>query len=203
MVPSYRIMVNNRDATMIKSWNEAAVADSPDHINVYISNFGPIPPRHHIHHIDNNPENNDPSNLMALPRIFHKNLHSDYYFYFNLATKGRMNKQILQSVLDYYASMKYSLSKKFSVVFMEYLFLSYNREIKPEPVKVVYKDDERYVALSRRVKGALAPFHKQNDLFFGVGGVYNKLSKEQVDKCLEKVLQTISELYSEVKMGRI
>lgn len=201
MVPSYRTMVNNRDATMIKSWNEAAVADRPDHINVYISNFGPIPPRHHIHHIDNNHENNDPSNLMALPRIFHKNLHSDYYF--NLATKGRMNKQILQSVLDYYASMKYPLSKKFSVVFMEYLFLSYNREIKPEPVKVVYKDDERYVALSRRVKGALAPFHKQNDLFFGVGGIYHKLSKEQVDKCLEKVLQTISELYSEVKMGRI
>lgn len=188
---------------MNKSWNEVVAADRPEHVNVYISNFGPIPPRHHIHHIDNNHENNDPNNLMALPRIFHKNLHSDYYFYFNLATKGRMSKQILQSVLDYYASMKYPLSKKFSIVFMEYLFLSYDREIKPEPAKVVYKDDERYATLSRKVKGALAPFHKQNDLFFGAGGIYNKLSKEQVDKCLEKVLQTVSELYSEIKMGRI
>lgn len=201
MVPSYRTMANNRDATMIKSWNEAAAADRPDHVNIYISNFGPIPHQHHVHHIDNNHENNDPSNLMALPRVFHNNLHSNYSFYFDLASQGRMNKKLLQSVLDYYTRMNYSLRKKFSIVFVEFLLLNYDPSLKSEAPQIIPKGSEHYVELSKKVRSTLAPYYKQNDLFFGVGGIYDRLSKKQVDKCFKKLLKTVSELYAEVKEG--
>lgn len=186
---------------MNKSWNNAAPADRPNHINVYISNFGPIPNRHHIHHIDNNRENDCPTNLMALPRVFHNNLHSNYSFYFDLATQGKINKQLLQSVLDYYIRMNYSLRKKFSTVFVEFLLLNYDPSLKSEVAQTTPKDSEHRTALLKKVRGALAPYHKQNDLFFSPGGIYDKLSKKQVDKCFKKVLKTVSDLYSEVKEG--
>lgn len=197
MAPRYRIMANNWNATMSKSWNEATVADRPDHINVYINSFGPIPDNHHIHHIDNNHENNDPSNLIALPRVLHRNIHSNYSFYYNLATSGKINKELLQSVFKYYKVMKYSMSKKFSTVFVEYLLSEYKPNLKLEVPQAVSVTPS--VELLKRVRGVLAPFHKQNDLFFGAGGIYKKLSPVQVEKSLQKVLKTVSELYFEIK----
>lgn len=185
---------------MNKSWNEVVAADRPEHVNVYISKFGPIPPRHHIHHIDNNHENNDPNNLMALPRIFHNNLHSNYAFYYNLASKGKMSKRLLQAVLEYYHIMGYSLSKKFATVFVEYLTANLDPDFKLEPAPVVYIDREpRDNDKLKKVRKVLAPFHKQNDLLFGSGGIYDKLSKKQADNCLRKVLKAASELYLEIK----
>lgn len=40
-------------------------------------NHGNIPPGHHIHHIDGNPSNNDPSNLEAIPRHEHYKHHTE------------------------------------------------------------------------------------------------------------------------------
>ena len=37
---------------------------------------GPIPPRHHIHHIDNDHDNNDITNLECLEGRFHVSLHA-------------------------------------------------------------------------------------------------------------------------------
>lgn len=181
------------------SWEEKAEIDRPDHINVYIKHFGTIPENYHVHHIDNNHDNNDPNNLIALPRSFHRNLHSDYYFYYNLATTGMMNKSILQSLLEYYSSRGYSLRKKFSKVLVEFLLLKCDLGLKVELPQAVIKAPQQQDSLLKRVRGALAPFHKQNDLLFGEGGIYDKLSPKQVRNCLKEVLKTTSELYSEIK----
>ena len=45
------------------------------HRRVYEDAHGPIPTGYDVHHIDFNHENNDPSNLVALPRDEHHRLH--------------------------------------------------------------------------------------------------------------------------------
>lgn len=45
------------------------------HIEIWKDAHGPVPPGHHIHHIDGNPLNNDISNLTCLPRLEHLRLH--------------------------------------------------------------------------------------------------------------------------------
>ncbi len=197
MVPSYRTMVDNWDATMKTNWEDEATR--PPHIQVYMDNFGPIPLTYHVHHIDNNHENNSPTNLIALPRTFHNNLHSDYAFYYNLAKDGRISKKLLQALLNYYNSKGYSLSKNFTKVLVEYLITTVDPDLKSEPPQIIYKDRDRHENMLKKVRGALAPLYKQNDLLFGSGGIYDKLSKKQVDKCFKKVLKEVSELYSKVK----
>lgn len=46
------------------------------HRKIYEDNFGPIPKGHHVHHKDNNPDNNSPDNLEALPMAQHMSLTS-------------------------------------------------------------------------------------------------------------------------------
>lgn len=188
-------MADDRHATMSKNWEDESTR--PAHIQVYIENFGPIPIKHRVHHIDNNHDNNDPNNLIALPRAFHKSIHSDYYFYYNLATQGRINKKVIQELLEYYRNMGYSLSKKFSTTLVEYLLLNYDPSLKPEMPPIVKK--EPTPDMLKRVRLVLAPFYKQNELLFGSGGIHSKLSKEQVDNCLKKLLKTASALYLEIK----
>ena len=47
------------------------------HIYVWEKYNGPVTDRYDIHHIDNDPSNNDISNLVALPRSEHHKLHMD------------------------------------------------------------------------------------------------------------------------------
>lgn len=65
------------------------------------------------------------------------------------------------------------------------------------------KNHEQYVLLSKKVRSVLAPFYKQNDLFFGTNGIYNKLSEKQIENCYKNLLETVSNLYSEVKKGKL
>lgn len=46
------------------------------HRKIYEDNFGPIPEGYHVHHKDNNPNNNSPDNLEALPMREHMSLTS-------------------------------------------------------------------------------------------------------------------------------
>jgi hypothetical protein len=46
------------------------------HVEIWKSIHGPVPPGHHVHHIDENPGNNDPSNLECLPGHDHLSLHT-------------------------------------------------------------------------------------------------------------------------------
>ena len=45
------------------------------HRRIYTDNFGDIPDGHHIHHIDGNPLNNDPSNLECVSPSDHIDMH--------------------------------------------------------------------------------------------------------------------------------
>jgi hypothetical protein len=45
------------------------------HRAIWMAAHGPIPPKHHIHHIDYNPLNNDLSNLQCLPHGEHSRMH--------------------------------------------------------------------------------------------------------------------------------
>lgn len=45
------------------------------HVAVWISCNGPVPPGHHIHHVDFNPLNNEPDNLVALTPKEHAKAH--------------------------------------------------------------------------------------------------------------------------------
>lgn len=47
------------------------------HRVIYEQHHGPIPEGWHIHHIDEDPLNNDPSNLQALSPRDHSRLHND------------------------------------------------------------------------------------------------------------------------------
>jgi hypothetical protein len=43
---------------------------------IYIENYGDIPEGYHIHHIDGNPLNNDPKNLIAISAEEHAKIHN-------------------------------------------------------------------------------------------------------------------------------
>lgn len=45
------------------------------HRRIYEDNHGPIPDGWHVHHADENPFNNDPANLVALPPDEHSHVH--------------------------------------------------------------------------------------------------------------------------------
>ena len=45
------------------------------HRDVYEANFGPVPPKHDVHHLDHDPANNQPENLEATPRAGHVRRH--------------------------------------------------------------------------------------------------------------------------------
>ena len=45
------------------------------HVEIWKSIHGPVPPKHHIHHIDENTGNNDPSNLGCMPGRVHLSIH--------------------------------------------------------------------------------------------------------------------------------
>ena len=49
------------------------------HQYIYLTRIGPIPPNYHIHHIDGNQYNNDPSNLQALPASIHYHMKRHKY----------------------------------------------------------------------------------------------------------------------------
>ena len=44
---------------------------------IYVEHYGPIPKGYHVHHIDHNPLNNDPKNLVAVSPEEHAKLHGD------------------------------------------------------------------------------------------------------------------------------
>jgi hypothetical protein len=50
-------------------------AGRPWHRVVYRRAYGPIPPGWDVHHIDGNKVNNDPDNLIAIPRKLHMEIH--------------------------------------------------------------------------------------------------------------------------------
>ncbi len=54
-----------------KKWTEVLHRES------YRAHNGAIPEGHDIHHIDGNPRNNEPSNLLAVTRSDHLKLHAD------------------------------------------------------------------------------------------------------------------------------
>ena len=45
------------------------------HRLIYEATFGPIPEGFHVHHLDNNKENNDPNNMILLSKSNHHKLH--------------------------------------------------------------------------------------------------------------------------------
>lgn len=49
------------------------------HRVIYEEHFGPIPEGYHVHHKDNNPLNNSPSNLEALPARVHNSITQEDY----------------------------------------------------------------------------------------------------------------------------
>lgn len=104
---------------MNKSWNDEP--NKPEHIRVYIENFGRIPDNYHVHHIDNNHDNNDPNNLVAIPKSYHKSLHSNYGFYLSIARANLITKELLLELLQYYRDKGYSTQKSFMVVLVEFL----------------------------------------------------------------------------------
>jgi hypothetical protein len=60
-------------------WRSSKTNDRPAdelHRVVYQHCIGPIPAGFHIHHIDGNPDNNEPSNLEALSTVGHRHAHS-------------------------------------------------------------------------------------------------------------------------------
>jgi hypothetical protein len=103
----------------MKTWED--IGNRPLHIQIYIANFGEIPYRYHVHHIDCNHNNNDPSNLIALPRVFHRNLHSNPGFYASIGKNNLIDKKLLIEVYAYYRLKNYPLNKSFMVVFIEFL----------------------------------------------------------------------------------
>lgn len=46
------------------------------HVAVWVSNFGDVPPKFHVHHRDGDRKNNNISNLVLLPAYIHLSLHS-------------------------------------------------------------------------------------------------------------------------------
>lgn len=48
------------------------------HVLIWEELHGPKPPGHDIHHIDNNPTNNDPSNLICITKSDHKRIHAGW-----------------------------------------------------------------------------------------------------------------------------
>lgn len=188
------------------SWEDKAAEGTQSPVDIYIEHFGNIPENYRVHHIDNNLDNNNPNNLIALPYGFYKNIHSDYAFYHNIAASGMLDKKLLQALLDYYSIQGYSLNKRFSRVLVEFFLSKYKPSlgnespiIKPQNAILLKKA----TILLKKVKGTLAPYYKQNDLLFGSNGIYAKLSEKQVESCLRKVLESVSELYSEIKKGRL
>ncbi len=53
------------------------------HHVIWEERYGPIPEGHQIHHIDENPKNNDIENLQCLTVSDHQRIHSPYYFKVN------------------------------------------------------------------------------------------------------------------------
>lgn len=50
------------------------------HRKIYEDNYGPIPKGYHVHHIDNNPDNNSIENLQALPPKEHNRITQAEYW---------------------------------------------------------------------------------------------------------------------------
>lgn len=92
-----------------------------EHIKVYMQNFGDIPEKYHVHHIDNNRDNNSPDNLVALPRQFHKALHHNYAFYLSIARRNLVDKKLILDMLEYSESKGYRTDAYFCAVFVEFL----------------------------------------------------------------------------------
>ena len=49
------------------------------HRQIWKDNNGEIPPQHHVHHVDGNPLNNDPSNLVCILGSKHNSEHATQY----------------------------------------------------------------------------------------------------------------------------
>lgn len=48
------------------------------HRDIYVDTHGVIPGGWHVHHVDHNPDNNDPSNLAAISPVEHAEHHADH-----------------------------------------------------------------------------------------------------------------------------
>ena len=57
------------------AWDKSEKPGAALHRAVWIYHNGPIPPKYHIHHIDENRDNNKPSNLACLSAADHATLH--------------------------------------------------------------------------------------------------------------------------------
>jgi len=68
---------NRKSAVSTKKYRVNG-GDSKMARNAYISKNGPIEPGMHIHHLDNDPSNNDPSNLVALTPVEHRRVHAGW-----------------------------------------------------------------------------------------------------------------------------
>lgn len=66
---------------------------TPDPRRIYKDAYGQPPPQWHIHHIDYDKTNNDPSNLIALPPRYHDELHVLY-------SMPTLNREQLQAHID-------------------------------------------------------------------------------------------------------
>lgn len=53
--------------------------------DIYLKTYGTVPKKFDIHHLDHNHENDEVSNLIAIPSLLHKNYHN-WYRYINMGT---------------------------------------------------------------------------------------------------------------------
>jgi hypothetical protein len=113
--------IKKEKLTEVLQQNENSSYNRQPHIVAYKKHFGNIPKNFHIHHIDNDHDNNLPENIVAIPRIFHNCIHENYNFYFGIAKAKLITKEILLDVLDFYKQNNYTFSRAFSTVFVEYL----------------------------------------------------------------------------------
>jgi hypothetical protein len=72
----YRLMSSGRYYLSQSTSNEGRRQAKSLHVAIWEHhNQKPVPPRHEIHHIDEDPFNNDPENLECLPVSVHRKLH--------------------------------------------------------------------------------------------------------------------------------
>lgn len=184
----------------MKNWSN--LDQRPEHIRIYMNTYGEIPLLHHIHHVDNNHDNNQIDNLIALPRALHKSLHGNYYFYLNIAKAGLIDKKILTDVILFYQERKYPFNKNFSVVFVEFLLsrtsfdLSKNHAMLAENNKA---NERKYLSVdAKKVMKYLSPSRKQMDFLFK-DNLIEKMSKDQLVKMLKETLKRAGKAYGVLK----
>lgn len=96
---------------------------TPAHRRLYEESFGLIPDGWHVHHVDAIKDNNDPANLLALPKSFHYWLHKDQKQYVSLVRAKLLSKEVLTALFKEYEEKEFNLRKSFLNTLLDRGFL--------------------------------------------------------------------------------